>query len=99
MRSEKLIKTKLRSSNWKCSDEMENDVEYYELRFTSDRDVEGWIKKFGVLNPECVFRAVLVWNQNLVVVQKDEESFIAIPIGDQMIASIDDDLMVFKKVA
>ena len=99
MKPEKLVKTKLQLSHWKCSDELENDIEYYELRFTSDKEVEGWIKKSGSLNPERMFHAFLMWNQNLMIIHKDQESFIAIPIGNQLIATIDDELMVFDKVA
>ncbi|MCY3998673.1 MAG: hypothetical protein OXC92_00060 [Flavobacteriaceae bacterium] len=99
MRSEKLTKSKFQASNWQCSVEVEKDVEYYELRFTSDKDVEGWIKKTDAINPEFIFSAFLIWNQNLIVIQKNEESFIAIPIGNQLIANIDDELMVFSKVA
>ncbi len=99
MRTKKNIKSKFYSSNWQCSVKVEKDVEYYELRFISDKDVEGWVKKTDAINPEFIFSAFLMWNQNLIVIQKNEESFIAIPIGNQLIANIDDELMVFSKVA
>ncbi|MCY4562234.1 MAG: hypothetical protein OXC03_08075 [Flavobacteriaceae bacterium] len=99
MSTQNYVHSDILPSNWQCRIEHDQGIEYYELRFSSDNNVEGWLKRSNSTCPVNVFTACLIQNHNLFEIEKDDESFTAACVGNHLIAFIDDQLMVFNKVA
>lgn len=92
------ITSDIYSSTWRCEARLEEDIEYYELRFTNQNIVEGWLKENDSSTTIKMFKADFVVDKSLLEVSNGDESFTAARIENQIVAVIDDNIMIFSKI-
>ena len=84
---------------WKCDSNLESDATYYKLFFSSENEVEGWVKYKAHSNETNVFTATYSKSKNLVEFKKENEFFVGICNKNEITAMIDGRSLHFIKTA
>lgn len=88
----KLIKTQ-----WKCDLGIE-DAEYYELDFISASLVEGYTKLASEAEPKLMFTASYAFkDKTTIAFSNKNEHFTALLSSNVLMATIDKEVLLFKK--
>ena len=86
-------------SVWKCNANIESDATYYKLFFSSESEVEGWVKYKTDSEETNVFTAAYNKSKNLLEFKKGKELFVVICHKNKISAMIDGrSLQFFKTV-
>ena len=84
-------------SVWKCSSNIESEAAYYKLFFSTENEVEGWVKYKSETEETNVFTAAYNKSKNLLEFKKGKEFFVGICHKNQITALIDGRSLKFVK--
>jgi hypothetical protein len=84
-------------SVWKCNANIESDATYYKLFFSSEIEVEGWVKYKTDSEETNVFTAAYNKSKNLLEFKKGKELFVGICHKNKISAMIDGHSLQFFK--
>jgi len=85
----------LNGTKWRCTSELEEGIEYHEIRFVSPNKVEGWSKDRAKNQAEQMFIANYVLTGETLRIEQDQKNFQAVLVHKKIIAFVDDKKMVF----
>lgn len=84
-------------SVWRCNSNIEPDAAYYKLFFSTENEVEGWVKYKTNTEETNVFTAAYNKSKNFLEFKKGKEFFIGIYHKNQITALIDGRSLNFLK--
>lgn len=88
----------LNDTLWRCTSQLEEGIDYHELRFISPHQVEGWSKDRTQNRAEQMFKANYVLTGETLRIEQEKENFQAVWVHQKIIAFVDGKTMIFHPV-
>ena len=88
----------LQGTQWRCTSQLEEGIEFHEMRFISPFQVEGWSKDRTQNRAEQMFTATYVLTGETLRIEQEQENFQAVCIQQKIIAFVDGKTMIFHPI-
>lgn len=88
----------LHGTQWRCTAQLEEGIDFHEMRFISPYQVEGWSKDQTQKRAEKMFTASYMLSGESLRIEQDQENFQAVWIQQKIIAFVDGKTMIFHPV-
>ena len=89
---------RLLGTQWRCEGQVNDGIEFHELRFVAPNQVEGWSKEQFSSKPEHMFTATYKRTNEILQFSQAQETFQAVWIQQKLVAFVDGNTMVFRLI-